>query len=79
MHRGIITNKVKDYWHLMLSNGLPFNKTEKGFPSVKKITEIYADGDELLAIDDKGRFFVKQSKSKANFSDDLWHYIAIPI
>lgn len=68
------TTKVKDQWHLMPFNGLPFSEKEKGFPIPEKIVEIYADADELLAIDNKGRFFVKQSKGKGLYSDDLWHY-----
>lgn len=68
------TTKTKDKWHLMPFNGLPFSDKEKDFPKAEKIVEIYADADELLAIDNKGRFFVKQSKGKGLYSDDLWHY-----
>lgn len=68
------TNKAENKWNLLYKNGLPFNYKEKDFPLVEKIIGIYADGDELLAIDSQNRFFVKQTKGKGYLSDDSWHY-----
>lgn len=68
------SNNLDNKWKLMYSNGLPYNDREKNFPVPEKITCIYADGDELLALDNKGRFFVKQTKGEGYLSDNLWHH-----
>lgn len=72
------TTGKNEPWRLFGKEGLPDNPGIFGFstyPKPRAITEIYADADELLAVDDTGLFHLKTAKSKSFSSDDLWHEI----
>jgi hypothetical protein len=63
LHDGLIWYKSKEggqepaNWTLFAKTGLPHNARNAGFNKPKRIVEISADADELVALSDEGGFY----------------------
>ena len=56
-YKGLSLATGPSEWTLFMKTGLPHNENEKDFQAPQKIVEISADGDELFALSEEGRFY----------------------
>ncbi|MDR1099415.1 MAG: hypothetical protein LBL28_02930 [Treponema sp.] len=56
-HKGIDDREGPAEWTLMTKTGLPHNGWQPNFNKPKRIVEISADADELVAISEEGAFY----------------------
>jgi hypothetical protein len=56
-HKSIDGGQEPAEWTLFRETGLPHNSRKTGFNKPKKIAEISADADELVALSDEGGFY----------------------
>ncbi|MDR1970760.1 MAG: hypothetical protein LBQ46_02450 [Treponema sp.] len=71
-YKSIDANQEPAEWTLFEKTGLPHNRWKPGFSKPKKIVNIAADADELVALSDDGGFYRFCFDSIIGRKSDVW-------
>lgn len=71
-YKGVTRATGPSRWTLFMKTGLPKNNKQDEFYAPRKIVEISADADELVALSDEGWFYRIVFKKETLRSDTAW-------
>ncbi len=72
-YKGITLSSGPSEWMLFMRTGLPRNGKGNDFRVPRRIIEISADGDELFALSDEGRFYRIVFDKKHSRKNNRWY------